>query len=220
MRIDILSLFPEYFQGPFDVSILKRARDKGLLDIHLHDIRTFSKDKWRKVDDRPCGGGPGMVMMPQPIADAIRSVKTEESLVVYLSPQGEKLTAALSEKLAQQPHLILLCGHYEGVDERVIEKEVDLEISIGDYVLTNGCIAAIALVDATARFIPGVLGNEEGASQDSFQDGKWEGPQYTGQSFEEMPVPEVLKSGNHAHIKKWREEQGQQKQLRIRSKVQ
>ena len=177
------------------MSILKRAREKGILDIHLHDIRTFSKDKWRKVDDRPCGGGPGMVMMPQPIADAIRSVKTEESLVIYLSPQGQKTDRGPCERLAKQPHLILLCGHYEGVDERVIEREIDEEVSIGDYVLTNGCIAAIALVDATARFIPGVLGNEEGAQQDSFQDGKWEGPQYTGQSFEEMPVPEILKVG-------------------------
>lgn len=156
-----------------------------------------------------------MVMMPQPIADAIRSVKTEESLVIYLSPQGKKLDAALCERLAKQPHLILLCGHYEGVDERVIEKEVDEEISIGDYVLTNGCIAAIALVDATARFIPGVLGNEEGAQQDSFQDGKWEGPQYTRpEDFEGERVPEVLKGGNHALIKKWREEQGQKKQIR------
>src|SRR5579885_910300 len=160
MLIDILSLFPEYFQGPFDVSIVKRARQKGLIDIRLTDIRTFAKDKHRKVDDRPWGGGPGMVMLPGPITEAIRSVRQEKSRVIYLSPQGKKLDAAKCRALAKEPHLILLCGHYEGVDERVM-REVDEEISIGDYVLTSGCPAAAVLVDAVCRFIPEVIGNEE-----------------------------------------------------------
>lgn len=217
MQIDILSLFPEYFRGPFDESILKRARQQGILDIRLTNIRDFAHDKHRKVDDRPYGGGPGMVMMPQPTTDAIRSKKTEQSHVIYLSPQGKTLTAEMSERLACRPHLILVCGHYEGLDERVIEKEIDEEISIGDYVLTNGCLPAIVLVDAVARFIPGVLGNEEAASCDSFQQGIFDSPHYTRpEIFEGLPVPDVLKGGNHALIEKWRNEQALNKTRRVR----
>ena len=221
MRVDILSLFPDYFRGPFDVSILKRAREKGLLDIHLVDIRDFAANKhaqkYAKVDDRPYGGGPGMVLMPEPVCSAIRSMKNEKSHVVYLSPQGQKLTAAKCEELAQKEHLILLCGHYEGVDERALVQEVDEEISIGDYVLTNGCIAAVVVVDAVARFIPGVLGHEEAALQDSFQEGIFDAPHYTRpEVFEGMAVPAVLKTGNHAKIKKWRREQAVAKTQRVR----
>ena len=201
MRVDILSLFPEYFQGPFDVSILKRARETKLLDIRLVDIRKFAQSKgigkYAKVDDRPYGGGPGMVLMPEPVCEAIRSIKTDakrdqkcnRSHVVYLSPQGKTLTAAKCQELSTKEHLVLLCGHYEGVDERAL-KEIDEEISIGDYVLTNGCLAAIVLVDAMARFIPGVLGHEEAAGQDSFQEGIFVGPHYTRpEVFEGIAVP-------------------------------
>jgi len=209
MRVDILSLFPEYFRGPFDVSILKRAREKKLIEINLIDIRTFAKGKHNQVDDRPYGGGPGMVMMPGPCIDAIRSVKKENSYVVYLTPQGNTLHAKKCEEFAKHPHLILLCGHYEGIDQRVM-KEVDEEISIGEYVLTNGCLPAIVLVDSVVRFIPGVLGNPEGAQWDSFQEeGILEGPQYTRpKEFEGESVPEVLLGGNHKEIAQWRKKQG------------
>jgi tRNA (guanine37-N1)-methyltransferase len=222
MRVDILSLFPEYFSGPFDVSILKRARESKLLDIHLVDIRDFApknkqgKGNYAKVDDRPYGGGPGMILMPEPVCQAIRSVKKEKSHVVYLSPQGTTLTAAKCQELSQKEHLVLLCGHYEGVDERAL-KEIDEEISIGDYVLTNGCLAAIVLVDAMARFIPGVLGHEEAAGQDSFQEGIFDAPHYTRpEMFEGIAIPEVLKTGNHAEIAKWRRKQGLAKTRRVR----
>ena len=155
MLIDILSLFPEYFRGPFDVSMLIRARDKGLIEIRHTDIRDFAENKHQRVDDRPFGGGPGMVMKPDPVVRAIRSVRKPGSRVVFLTPQGMTLSAAKCEELARHEHLILLCGHYEGIDERAIQMGVDEEISIGDYVLTNGCAAAIVLVDAVSRFIPG-----------------------------------------------------------------
>lgn len=217
MLIDILSLFPDYFRGPFDESILKRARQQGIIDIRLTNIRDFAHDKHRKVDDRPYGGGPGMVLMPQPVTEAIRSKKGEESHVIYLSPQGKTLTAERCEQLACLPHLILVCGHYEGLDERVIENEIDEEISIGDYVLTNGCLPAIVLVDAVVRFIPGVLGNEEAALCDSFQKGIFDAPHYTRpEEFEGALVPDVLKGGNHALIEKWRNEQALKKTRRVR----
>lgn len=221
MKVDILSLFPDYFAGPFDVSIIKKAREKGIVTINLIDIRTFANNKHAKVDDRPYGGGPGMVLMPEPVCSAIRSVKQEGSYVVYLSPQGKKLDATKCQELAKKDHLILLCGHYEGVDERIIQSEVDEEISIGDYVLTNGCVAAIVVLDATVRFIPGVLGHEDAAAQDSFQEGIFDAPHYTRpEVFEEMPVPDVLKSGNHAEIAKWRNETAREKTKRVRPELQ
>lgn len=220
MFIDILSLFPEYFQGPFGVSILKKAIEKGLIDIRLTDVRNFAEGKHRKVDDRPYGGGPGMVMMPKPMVGAIRSVKKENSHVVCLSPQGKMLNASICQRLAECPHLVLVCGHYEGIDQRVIDKEVDEEISIGDYVLTNGCLASIVLVDAVARFIPGVLGHEEAAASDSFQNGIFEGPSYTRpEEFEGLRVPEVLVGGNHAEIEKWRREKGLEKTEQTRPEL-
>lgn len=220
MKFDILSLFPEYFQGPFDVSIIQRAKEKGLIEIGLTNMRDFAQGKHAKVDDRPYGGGPGMVLMPEPVCAAIRSVREEESHVIYLTPQGKLLTAAKCQELARKKHLILLCGHYEGVDERVIEKEVDEELSIGDYVLTNGCLSAIVLVDAVSRFIPGVLGHEEAAAQDSFQDGVFDSPHYTRpELFEGLAVPEVLKRGNHAEIEKWRKAQALDKTQRVRPEL-
>lgn len=217
MDIDILSLFPDYFEGPFKVSMLKRAIEKQLITIRQINLREFGEGKHKKVDDRPYGGGAGMVLMPGPVTGAIRSVKREDSYVVYLSPQGKKLDAATCERLSKQSHLILICGHYEGLDERVIEAQVDEEISIGDYVLTNGCLAAIVLVDATARFLPGVLGHEQAAEFESFQQGLLEGPCYTRpEEFEGANVPEVLRSGHHAEIELWRSQKGLEKTQRVR----
>lgn len=217
MLIDLISLFPEYFESPLNVSILKRAQEKGFIEIKKTDIRVFGEGKHQKVDDRPYGGGAGMVLMPGPITQAIRSVKREDSHVVYLSPQGKKLDAKVCQRLSTCSHLILVCGHYEGLDERVIEKEIDEEISIGDYVLTNGCLPAIVLIDAMARFIPGVLGNERGCVEDSFQNGGLEGPCYTRpEEFEGLMVPEILTSGNHEEINKWRLAQGREKTRRVR----
>jgi tRNA (guanine37-N1)-methyltransferase len=220
MRLDILSLFPEYFQGPFDASIVKRAKEKKIIDIHLINIRDFTTDKHKRVDSRPYGGGPGMVLKPEPVCEAIRSVKKKGSLVVYLSPQGKTLTAKKCMELSLQNHIILLCGHYEGIDERVIDIEVDEEISIGDYVLTNGCIAAIVLVDAVIRFIPGVLGNEEAAMQDSFQNKIFDAPHYTRpEIFEGRGVPDVLKNGHHKKILQWRCKKATAKTKQIRPEL-
>jgi tRNA (guanine37-N1)-methyltransferase len=217
MEIDILSLFPEYFKGPFDVSIIKRAIENELVKIRLIDIRDYSKNKHRKVDDRPFGGGPGMILSPQPVCDAIRDVKGENSYVIYLSPQGRKFDGNKARKLAKYKHLILLCGHYEGIDERIIKKEVDEEISIGDYILTNGCLPAIVVIDATLRFVPGVLGHPEAAEKDSFSEGFLEGPQYTRpENWEGELVPPVLMNGNHAEIEKYRLEMGMRKTKIVR----
>jgi tRNA (guanine37-N1)-methyltransferase len=220
MDIDILSLFPEYFESPFKVSMIKRAIESRLVDIRLRDIREFGEGKHRKVDDRPYGGGPGMVLMPGPTSEAIRNVKRENSHVVYLSPQGKLFDAQIAERLAKLPHLILVCGHYEGLDERVIEEEIDEEISIGDYVLTNGCLAAIVVIDATLRFLPGVLGHEEAAQRETFQQGIFEGPSYTRpELYKGKEVPEVLKSGHHAEIEKWRKQKGFEKTQRVRPEL-
>lgn len=220
MKFDILSLFPEYFEGPFNVSILKRAREQGLIEIDLVDIREYAEDKHRSVDDRPYGGGPGMVMMPGPCARAIRSRKKSGAHVIYLTPQGTPLTAKKCERLSKEKHIILLCGHYEGVDQRVIEKEVDEEISIGDYVLTNGCMPAIVLVDAISRFIPGVLGHEEAAKSDTFQTGIFEAPQYTRpELFEGIQVPGILLGGNHKEIEAWRKSKAIEKTRQVRPEL-
>lgn len=217
MRFDILSLFPEYFKGPFDESMIKRAQQKGIIAINQIDIRAFADNRHNRVDDRPYGGGPGMVLMAEPVAKAIRSVKTAESHVIYLSPQGQPLTAAKGRELAKFEHLILLCGHYEGVDERVLESEVHEEISIGDYVLTNGCLGAIVLVDVISRFLSGVLGHEAAASEDSFEKGLLDCPHYTRpEIFEGKAVPEVLIGGNHQKIAQWRENAAREKTQRMR----
>lgn len=217
LRIDILSLFPGYFSGPFQESMLKRAQEKRLLEIGLIDLRDFSSPPHWKVDDRPYGGGPGMVLMPAPTIAAVRSVKRQESRVVFLTPHGTPLTAKRCKELAQETHLVLLCGHYEGMDQRVVDLVVDEEISIGDYVLTNGCAAAVVLVDATVRFIPGVLGHELSAEQDSFQGPLLDCPHYTRpEVFEGRGVPEVLLSGHHERIAAWRQEQAMEITRRVR----
>jgi tRNA (guanine37-N1)-methyltransferase len=202
------------------VSMVKRAREAGLLDLRLIDIREFAEGKNRRVDDRPYGGGPGMVLAPEPVAKAIRSVKNPTSHVIYLSPQGTPLTARKAQELASKEHLILLCGHYEGVDERVLNSLVDEEISIGDYVLTNGCAAAIVLVDAVLRFIPGVIGHPDAVQEDSFQNGLFDGPHFTGPiEFEGAFVPDVLREGNHAKIRQYRLEQAIKKTKRVRPEL-
>lgn len=217
MKLDVLSLFPQYLEGPLKESILKRAIEGGLLDIDLINIRDYCKDRYRQVDDRPYGGGPGMVLMPGPVVRAVRDCKSPVSKTLYLSPKGKRLTSKKAEELAQQEHLILLCGHYEGIDERALQLEVDEEISIGDYVLTNGCLAALVLIDALARFVPGVLGHEESAKQDSFESGMLDCPHYTRpQEFEGQAVPEVLLSGNHSKIEEWRKNSALEQTLKKR----
>ena len=211
MKIDILTLFPEMFE-PLKQSILKRATESGLLEINILNIRDFSKDKHKKCDDYTFGGGPGMLMMPQPIYDAITSIEGyEKALKIYMSPKGETFSQKKSQSIAKNhEHLILLCGHYEGVDERIIELLIDEEISIGDYVLTGGELPAMVLVDAVSRNISGVLGGEESADIESFSDGLLEYPQYTKpREFMGLSVPDVLISGDHAKIAKWRKEQSE-----------
>ncbi|MDN3507806.1 MAG: tRNA (guanosine(37)-N1)-methyltransferase TrmD [Simkaniaceae bacterium] len=220
MEIEILSLFPDYFQGPFDVSMIKRAKENGHISIRHTDIRQFADDKHATVDDRPYGGGPGMVLKPGPVTDAIRSVKRAGSHIVYLSPQGKPLSAKRCRELAECDHLVVLCGHYEGVDERAIELEVDEEISIGDYVLTSGAPAAVVLVDSVVRFIPGVIGHEDAAKQDSFEEGIFDTPHYTRPTeFEGKIVPDVLLSGDHKKIEAWRREAALKKTKRVRPEL-
>lgn len=216
MRIHILSLFPGYFRGLFDESIIGRARERGLLTVEQVDIRDFAEGKHRVVDDRPYGGGPGMVMMAEPIVKAIESVKEEKSRVIYLSPQGKTLSPVICRRLAKDEHLILLCGHYEGIDERVLAW-IDEEVSIGDYVLTNGCLPAAVLIDAVSRFIPGVVGSEESTAQDSFEEGIFDCPHYTRpEVFRGQAVPEVLRTGHHGKIEEWRKNQAVRKTQSVR----
>ncbi len=222
MEIDILSLFPEYFEAPLKCSILGKAQKKSLISIRHVNIRDFATDRHKTVDDRPYGGGPGMVMMARPIVDAIRSVKREDSVVVYLSPQGKVLTAKRCEAFAKEvKHLILLCGHYEGVDERAIKLEVDYEVSIGDYVLTNGGPAALVLIDSVCRFIPGVIGHPDAAYQDSFhQEEVFDGPHYTRPvEFEGLSVPMQLMSGNHKEIDAFRKIRAKEKRINVRPEL-
>ena len=211
MRIDILTLFPEMF-APIKESILKRATESGKIEINVINIRDYSKDKHKKCDDYTFGGGPGMLMMPQPIYDAITSIEGyKQALKIYMSPKGERFSQHKSEFLATNyEHLILLCGHYEGVDERIIELLIDEEISIGDYVLTGGELPAMVVVDAVSRHIEGVLHDEESAEIESFSDNLLEYPQYTKpRNFMGLEVPEVLLSGDHGKIAKWRKEQAE-----------
>jgi tRNA (guanine37-N1)-methyltransferase len=208
MHIEVLSLFPSYIEGPIHESILKRAIQKNLMRVSNVDIRSFSTRKDSRVDDRSFGGGPGMVMMAEPVAAAIRSCRTPSSRVVYVSPQGERLTPHLAKELSKISHLIIVCGHYEGIDQRVIDSDVDQEISIGDYVLTNGCLAALVLIDVVARYIPGVLGHEDAATEDSFEKGIFDHQHYTQpRVFEGKEVPEALLSGDHEKIARWRSAQ-------------
>jgi len=212
MEFDILTLFPRIFEGPLDESILKRARANGLVQIRVHNLRDFTHDKHRVVDDKPYGGGPGMLMKPEPIFEAVEKLRRNDSCVVLMTPQGAPFTQQRAREFSKRPHLVIICGHYEGVDERVREALVDEEISIGDYVLTNGALAAAVFVDAVVRLLPGAIGHEQGAADDSFEGGMIEGPQYTRPpEFRGMKVPEVLVSGNHEQIAKWRAEQAKKR---------
>jgi tRNA (guanine37-N1)-methyltransferase len=250
MRIDILTLFPQICRAPLSESIMKRAQEKSIIDLHIHNLRDWTTDKHHIVDDAPFGGGQGMVMKPEPIFAAVEELCNEQqktpnsdksragaqpasarlrrgkrstpnieqskienrkSKIIFMSPAGRRLDQRLATELSQEAHLVIICGHYEGVDHRVVEHLVDLEISIGDYVLTNGAIAAVVLTDAIVRLLPGALGHEQSAADDSFsgESSALEAPQYTRPAeFRGWKVPEVLLSGNHAEVAKWRKEQG------------
>ena len=206
MKFDVLTLFPEMFE-PLEQSIIGRAKEKNLIDINLVNIRDFSKDKHKKVDDTPYGGGAGMIMRADIVYDAYKSVKKQNAKVIYLTPQGEVLNQKKVEELSKENHLILLCGHYEGIDQRVIDKIKPEEISIGDYVLTGGEIPAMVLIDSVSRYVEGVLAKDS-TSEESFSNGLLEYPQYTRpEVFENVKVPEVLLSGHHKNIEDWRKEQ-------------
>lgn len=212
MRVDVLTLFPEAFEGgPLAVSIIKRAREDGLLDLQVHNIRDHATDRHRSVDDTPFGGGQGMVMRVDVLDRALQSIRGQDGspgLVVYLSPQGELLDDSLVRELATNERLILVCGRYEGVDQRFVEHCVDREVSIGDYIVTGGELPAMVLIDAVARHIPGALGDEVSPEEESFADGLLEHPQYTRPAeYNGWAVPEILLSGHHAKIEKWKQEQ-------------
>lgn len=212
LRFDVLSLFPESLNGFVDESIIGRAQGHGLIEVRSLDLRDWAEGKHRVTDDRPFGGGPGMVLKPEPIFNAVEELRKPETKVIYMAPDGKPLTRELSQELAGESHLVLLSGHYEGVDQRVRDHFVDREISIGDYVLTNGTLAAAVLIDAVTRFVPGVLGEEDSLSQDSFAGGRLSFPQYTRPAeFQGWKVPEVLLSGDHGAIANWREEQMKEK---------
>jgi tRNA (guanine37-N1)-methyltransferase len=208
MKIDVLTLFPAMFAGPLDESIVKRARESGLLDLKIHNLRDWTHDRHKTVDDRPFGGGPGMLLKPEPLFEAIESLKRERTRVILLSPAGRPFNQTIARELAAGGDLLLVTGHYEGFDERVREKLADDELSIGDYVLTNGALPAMVVIDAVVRLLPGALGDDESAYDESFSRGLLEYPQYTRPAeFRGMKVPDILISGHHAEIEKWRREQ-------------
>ncbi len=209
MRIDILTIFPEMFAGPFDASIIKRARERGLVEVHAHNIREYATDKHQLTDDAPYGGGGGMVMKPEPIFAAVEAIRGEDDCpVILLTPQGRVFTQAMAQELADLPRFMLVCGRYEGVDERVREHLATDELSIGDYVLSGGEPAALVVVDAVVRLLPGALGHELSAATDSHATGVLEGPHYTRPPvFRDWAVPDILISGHHAKIDVWRRQQ-------------
>lgn len=211
MKIDILTLFPEIALSPLSDSIIQRARDAGLVEIRAHNLRDWSDNKHRRVDDSPCGGGPGMVIQAPPLAAAIRELKGEDTRVILMTPQGAPLKQERVREFSSEAHLLIVCGHYEGVDHRIVETLIDEEVSIGDYVLTNGAIAAAVLCDSIIRLLPGALGDSQSAIEESFSDPNLlEAPCYTRPiDFEGQKVPEILLSGDHAKIAAWRHEQAQ-----------
>lgn len=212
MKIDVLTLFPGMFIGPLDESIIKRARDAGRLTLSIRDLRDFTHDRHRTVDDRPFGGGPGMLLKPEPLFEAVETMAGDSAHVILLSPSGRVFNQEIARDLASREHLLLVTGHYEGFDERVREQLADDELSIGDYVLTNGALPAMVLIDAVTRLLPGVLGDDESARDESFSAGMLEYPQYTRPAeFRGLRVPEVLLSGNHAEIARWRAAQARER---------
>ncbi len=217
MRIDVLTLFPPMLDGFLSESMLGRAQEAKLLEIKVHNLRDWATDKHKTTDDRPFGGGAGMVLKCEPVFDAIEQLSTPGCRRIYLTPDGTPLSPALALELSQQKHLVLLSGHYEGIDQRIREKVIDQEVSIGDYVLTNGTLAAAVVIDALARFIPGVLGEEKSLTTESFTSKLLDFPQYTRPAvYHGMSVPEVLLSGNHGEIEKWRHAQQVEKTQQVR----
>ena len=215
LLVDILTLFPAICEGSFAASMMKRAQEAGAVHLRVHNLRDWARDKHRTTDDVPYGGGQGMVLKPEPIFEAVASLRQPDTRVILLSPQGRVFRQGVAQELAARTHLLFICGHYEGVDHRVSEFLVDEELSIGDYVLTNGAVAAAVIVDAVVRLLPGVLGDQQSAQQDSFSGSHpalLEGPQYTRPAvYQNKPVPPILLSGNHAAIAKWRHEQAVKK---------
>jgi tRNA (guanine37-N1)-methyltransferase len=217
VRVDVFTIFPGIFESPLRESLLGRAIASGLVDVRLHDIRDFTTDKHRQVDDDPYGGGPGMVMKPEPVFAAVGSLPEEPKRIILLSPAGRRLDRELVRELSDEPWLVLICGRYEGVDERVAEGLPAEEISIGDYVLSGGEVPALVVLEAVTRLLPGVIGREESHERDSFEDGLLDHPHYTRpQEFRGMRVPEVLLSGDHAAIERWRREKAVEKTRRMR----
>jgi len=212
MKIEVLTLFPAMFAGPLDESIIMRARRAGLLDLNLHNLRDYAHDRHKTVDDRPFGGGPGMLLKPEPIFEAVEHLATENTRVLLLSPAGRVFNQAIARELAQRDSLLIITGHYEGFDERVRQELADDELSIGDFVLTNGALPAMIVIDAVTRLLPGALGDDESTTEESFSHGLLEYPQYTRPAeFRGLKVPEILLSGNHAEIARWRAEQSRQR---------
>jgi tRNA (guanine37-N1)-methyltransferase len=217
MKIDVLTLFPAMFAGPLDESIIMRARKAGLLDLKIHQLRDWTHDRHKTVDDRPFGGGPGMLMKPEPLFEAVESLRREQTKVILLSPAGRKFSQTVARELATQSDLLLVTGHYEGFDERVRETLADDDLSIGDYVLTNGALPAMVVIDAVTRLLPGVLGDDDSSRDESFSHGLLEYPQYTRPAdFRGLKVPDILMSGNHAEIEKWRREQARSRTKAVR----
>src|SRR6266513_1699823 len=223
MKIDILTLFPEICRAPLGESMMKRAQENKIVDLRIHNLRDWTTDKHHVVDDAPFGGGQGMVMKPEPIFDAVEElrekskIENRKSKIILMSPAGCRFDQQMATQLSRESHLIIICGHYEGIDHRVIEQLVDLEISIGDYVLTNGAIAAVVLVDAIVRLLPGALGHEQSAADDSFSSGLLDCPQYTRPAeFRGWKAPDVLLGGNHEQIRKWRQSAAREKTVRHR----
>jgi len=217
LRIDIITIFPQVFFGPFAESVIARAVKRKIIEINTVNLRDFTHDRHRSVDDKPYGGGPGMLMRCEPIFEAVESLRTADSMVILPTPGGEVFNQGMAREFSKLKHLIFLCGHYEGIDERVREGLRAREISIGDYVMTNGNLAAMVMVDAVVRLMPGVLGSDESGVSESFSEGLLEYPQYTRpEEFRGMNVPEVLLSGNHGEIEKWRKEQALKKTRKVR----
>ena len=217
MKIDVLTLFPGMFAGPLDESIVQRARENGILQLGIHNLRVYTHDQRQTVDDRPFGGGPGMLLKPEPLFEALEALTDVSSHVIFMTPSGRQLNQAIARELVSQEHLVLVCGSYEGFDQRVLDVWADDELSIGDYVLTNGALPAMVIVDVVTRLLPGALGKDESSEEESFSSNRLEYPQYTRPAtFRGMEVPEILLSGHHAHIAQWRAEQSKLKTAAVR----
>lgn len=217
MKIDVLTLFPKMFSGPLDESIVQRARENGLIELKIHNLREYTHDLHQTVDDRPFGGGAGMLLKPEPLFEALEALTNEESHVIFLTPSGRKFDQAIARELSSREHIVLVCGSYEGFDERVLQVWANDELSIGDYVLTNGALPAMVVIDAVTRLLPGALGKDESSHEESFSANCLEYPHYTRPAvFRGMKVPDVLLSGHHARIAQWRSEQSVSKTAAVR----